>query len=51
MILNITDNFRKIIRDAMDFVDKNFDEPFLWIGIFLVLLLLSVGVINSLGNK
>ena len=51
MVLNITDTIKKVINDAIDFVDKNFDEPFLWIGIFLVLLLLSVGVINSLGNK
>ncbi len=51
MILNLTDKIRDVIKDAMDFVDKNFDEPFLWIGIFLVLLLLSVAFINSFGDK
>jgi len=51
MILNITDTIKKAINDAIDFVDKNFDEPFLWIGLFLVLLLLSVAFINSFGDK
>ena len=51
MILNLTDKIRDVIKDAMDFVDKNFDEPFLWIVFFLVLLLLSVAFINSFGDK
>lgn len=51
MILNITGTIKKAINDAIDFLDKNFDEPFLWIGLFLVLLLLSVAVINAFSDK
>ncbi len=51
MILNFVGTVKEAIHDAMEFLDKNFDEPFLWIGLFVVLLVISVAFINSFGDK
>lgn len=55
MILNIFDDiWTKITELADDFYDlimENYDEPFLWIIIFVVLAVVAYSAISSLSNK
>ena len=50
MVNDAINTIKKTINDGIDFVDKNFDEPFLWIALFLILFIVSVAVINALGD-
>lgn len=55
MITNITDDIWKTITDIFnsfeELIMNNYDEPFLWIAIFVILLVIAFTTISSLANK
>ncbi len=55
MILNIfTEMWSKITEwsnQFYDFIMNHYDEPFLWIIIFAILLVIAYAAISNLGNK
>lgn len=51
MILNIGDYFNRVIKEVNKFIDKNYNEPFFWIIIFLVLFIISMYAINKFTEK
>lgn len=48
---NIWNQINKLSNDFYNFVMKNYDQPFFWIIIFCILLLIAYATINSLANK
>lgn len=51
MILSIWDTLQKYALEFERFIITNYDEPFLWIGIFVFLLAICYFAISSLANK
>ena len=55
MILNIFNDIwnklTEISNECYDFIMSNFDEPFLWIIILVVLIAISYGTIANIANK
>jgi len=51
MIVNIWDFLVEISEKLEKFMVTNYDEPFLWIGIFVGLIVLAFYGISSLANK
>lgn len=51
MLLNIMNDIEDIFNKFGKFVEDNYSNPFLWIVIFVVLLVLSSYVISNLGDK
>ena len=51
MLLNIMNDIEDIFNKFGKFVEENYSNPFLWIVIFVVLLVLSSDVISNLGDK
>ena len=51
LTLNIVDGIKKVFNSFGDFVEKNFSEPWLWIAMFVILLVLAYYVIKELGDK
>lgn len=55
MILSIIDSIYKYLQDVADdlnrFVTNNYDNPFFWISIVVVVLLVTSYAISKLANK
>lgn len=51
MILNIWDSLNKFSNDINKFIERHYDEPFFWITLFVVLLVIAVTTITKLGDK
>lgn len=55
MILNIfNDIWSKLVEltnNFYDFIMNHFDDPFLWITIVVVLLVITYGLISNIANK
>ena len=51
MVLNLWDSIKKVFDDAGKFIEKNYNEPFFWIIIFVVLLVAALYVISELADK
>ena len=51
MILDIVDYFKRVMDDINKFIDKNYNEPFFWIIIFLVLFSVSMYFISKVTEK
>lgn len=51
IINNILDFFVKCTSDLETFMENNFDSPFLWIGLFAILLLVGYIGISCFGDK
>lgn len=48
---DIWNSITKFVDDSHDFIMANYDEPFLWIIIFVVLLAICYGAISNMANK
>lgn len=55
MILSIIDSIYKFLQNRADdfnrFITNNYDNPFLWIGIVVVVILVTSYTISKLANK
>lgn len=51
MLMDIKDTLVEIAEKLEKFMEANYDEPFLWIGIFVVLLIVAYFGISKLANK
>ena len=51
MLMNIKDTLVEISEKLEKFMISNYDEPFLWIGLFVALLLIAYFGISKLANK
>lgn len=51
MLISVWDSVVEISEQVEDFMIDNFDEPFLWIGIFVALLAIAYFGISKLANK
>ena len=51
MVLDLWDQIKDFFNSIGDFVNKNYDNPFFWIVIFLVLLFLAIFTIKQLNDK
>lgn len=48
---DIWNNLLELSNKFTDFIVDNYNEPFLWITIFIILLLIGYLAISALGNK
>ena len=48
---NIVNAITKWFNQFGDFIKDNYDEPFFWLGIFLVMLVICLWAISNLGEK
>lgn len=51
MVMSIWDSIVELVGEAEKFIVANYDEPFLWITIFCVLLAIAYFAISNLANK
>ena len=51
MVLSIWDTIKDWVLEAEKYIERNADEPFLWLGIFGVLLAVCFLAISNLSNK
>ena len=51
MIVSIWESSTELANNFNRFIENNFDNPFLWIVLFIVLLLIAVVTISNLADK
>ena len=51
MVISIWDSIVEIFDKVEKFMIKNYDEPFLWVTLFVVLMTIAYVTISSLANK
>lgn len=51
ILTDIWDKITEISNNFYDFIMDNYTEPFMWIIIFAILLLVAYYAISNLGNK
>lgn len=48
---NIWDGIKDVFDNFHDLVMSNYDQPFLWIAIFAILLVICYATISNIANK
>lgn len=51
MVVSIWDTLNDVSHEVEKFIERNYDNYFFWIILFVLLLLVAVMVIHKLGDK
>ena len=51
MILSIMDDLQEVFNKIGKFVERNFDQPFFWLTIFAILLVIGLFGISKFADK